>query len=87
MLAIVAATVYVVPMNTPTHPQDAPNIGACLKVIREGAGLSLSELARRVGKDKSTISRFESGERVISDELRASILRAIADHLLDERAA
>ena len=58
-----------------------------MKVIREGAGLSLSELARRVGKDKSTISRFESGERVISDELRASILRAIADHLLDERAA
>lgn len=74
-------------MALPTSPQPAPEVAVTLRAIREGAGLTLTELARRVSVSKSTISRFENGERFVSDDLRHRILREIADAQLESRAS
>lgn len=42
-------------------PTIAQNIAAALRREREGAGLSLTELARRAGIAKSTLSQLEAG--------------------------
>lgn len=74
-------------MTTPTPSQVAPNEGAALKVLRIGANLTLEDLAGRVEISKSTLSRFENGQRLISADLRYRLTRAIADALLEQRAA
>ena len=37
--------------------------GAALRAIREAAGLSQTEVARRIGRRQSLVSRWESGDR------------------------
>lgn len=37
-------------------------IGLRIKQLREEKGMSVSELARRVGKNRATIYRYENGE-------------------------
>jgi transcriptional regulator with XRE-family HTH domain len=44
-----------------TTPTIAQNIATALRREREGAGLSLTELARRAGIAKSTLSQLEAG--------------------------
>lgn len=40
-----------------------PRVGAAIRRLREAATLSLSELARRSGVGKATLSQLEAGER------------------------
>ncbi|MGC9530423.1 MAG: helix-turn-helix domain-containing protein [Candidatus Bipolaricaulaceae bacterium] len=68
-----------------THDQQA--LGRRLRQLRQGQGLTLRELARRVGKSESYLSRVEHG-RI---DLSLSTLKEIADqlgrpiaHLLDD---
>lgn len=65
-------------MFTPTETQ-LPSMGAALRAMREGVGLTISELADRSGTTKSTLSRFENGQRTISADLLSRVARAIAD--------
>lgn len=74
-------------MHFPTTDQSAPNLGVTFKTIRVGAGLTVTELANRTDTSKSTVSRFESGQRAISRELLTRLLRAIADELTERSAA
>lgn len=58
--------------------------------MRLGAGLSQTDLAERVKASgwrvtKSTISRFETGERRPSPELLARIARVVADEVNAKR--
>lgn len=73
-------------MNPPKMPQEA-HLGLTLKAMREGVGLTQAEMARRCEVSKSTLSRFESGERVVSPALQARIARVIADRIEEVRDA
>ncbi len=57
--------------------RDARQTGDTIRGLREEAGLAQNELARRVGFNKSMMSRIESGERRASD----NTLHAIVDAL------
>lgn len=48
-----------------------------LRKLRESAGLSCNELARRVGVDGGFISRLERGERCPSLETARKLARAL----------
>lgn len=54
-------------------------MGHALRAMREGVELSLSDLAERAGTTKSTLSRFENGQRTVSADLLSRIARVIAD--------
>lgn len=41
---------------------DSKGIGARIKQSREQAGMSLNDVAQKIGLDKSTILRYENGE-------------------------
>lgn len=70
-------------MDTATHTNhDAAAVGAALRTIRTSAGLTISDVAARVGVNKSTISRIEAGKRSVGEPLRTDILQAIVNHLL-----
>lgn len=64
-----------------TPNPDAILAGAALRILRQASGLTLRELADRVGAHRSTLSRFERGERECGEELRARIALAVADEL------
>lgn len=60
-------------------------IMALIKKMREDKGWSLEEMARRVGVAKSTLSRYESGQRdfPINDiGIYADVLGTTVEHLL-----
>ncbi|MHB1430723.1 MAG: helix-turn-helix domain-containing protein [Streptosporangiaceae bacterium] len=44
-------------------PTAGAQVGSAVRRLREHAGLSLSEVARRSGVGKATLSRLEAGER------------------------
>lgn len=73
-------------MFSPT-PEEAQALGRVLRAMREGVGLSIRELASRVGITHSTLSRFERGERIVSAETLARIARVIADEIAAKRSA
>jgi predicted DNA-binding mobile mystery protein A len=50
-----------------------------IRLIREGLGMSINSLARKVGIDPSRISRLENAE--INGDLKLSSLKKIADAL------
>jgi transcriptional regulator with XRE-family HTH domain len=52
--------------------------GAALRDERERAGLSLSELARRMKRDRVTVWRWE-GQRTVSDAQAAEYRAALAE--------
>ena len=52
--------------------------GSRIKILRESQGLSASELAQRIGKDRATIYRYENGS---IDGIKSDVLRKIADAL------
>ncbi len=47
----------------PTDPDIAAEVGRRIAALRRAAGLSLSELARRAGLGKGTLSELEAGRR------------------------
>lgn len=49
-----------------------------IRFLREGRNLSISELAERVGIDRSTLSRIESGERKIVADLVQRLANALS---------
>jgi transcriptional regulator with XRE-family HTH domain len=52
------------PANAPRNGAEATAlVGAAVKRFRQAAGLTLSELARRSGVGKATLSQLEAGER------------------------
>lgn len=58
--------------------------GEQLKDIRERAGISLTEMSRRLGKSDSTLNRYESGLRGIPDGLLETY-RKVSFEILSER--
>jgi transcriptional regulator with XRE-family HTH domain len=46
-----------------------------LKLLRRASGLSLSDVAGKVGCDASHVSRIERGERPLSPDLELKLLR------------
>jgi len=49
--------------------------------MREGAGLKVRTLATRAEVSHSTISRWERGEREVSDSTYEHLSRTLADYL------
>lgn len=49
-----------------------------LRAMREGVGLTQSEMADAVQTSKATLSRFENGQRVISAALLSKIAAVVA---------
>jgi transcriptional regulator with XRE-family HTH domain len=68
-------------MATERNPNEVA-LGAALRAIREGAGMSRRSLAKAASIDHTHLSRVEAGERVISPELLHKVLSALADRLL-----
>lgn len=73
-------------MFPPTVTQ-ASALGAMLRAMRQGVGMSLSDLAERVGAHKATLSRIENGQRVAGAELLSRIAQVIADEIKTLRDA
>ena len=48
-------------MQHAIQPDEAANLAEYIGLVRERAGISQSELARRSGIDQTTVSRIESG--------------------------
>lgn len=67
------------------QPNQARSVGETLRAMREGAGLSIREVAERTSTTKATVSLFERGQRVISADLLARIARVIADEIASKR--
>ena len=65
-------------------PEAAAEFGSVLRRLREQSGLNRKELALRIGRDPSTITRLESGERGVSrdlvDDLARELALSITDH-------
>lgn len=61
---------------------DAQSLGPVIRGMRRGLGLTLGQMSERVGVSVSTLSRFETGERRPSPELRERITSVIADEVL-----
>lgn len=70
----------------PNRPRRG-SIESPLKMARIEAGLTLADLSEVVGISGGTLSAYENGKARIRPVVRARILRAIADALLEERAA
>lgn len=67
-------------MSTPTTTSAAA-AGPTFRAARVGAGLGVRALAARVQRSHSTLSRWERGERDISDDTYELISDALADYL------
>ena len=52
---------------------DDMDLASRIKQLREGAGLTQLELAKILQVSNSTLSQYESGARVPSDEMKAAI--------------
>jgi transcriptional regulator with XRE-family HTH domain len=71
-------------------PIDDKAIGARIKTLRKGRGLSQVELAEKLGMDQSLLSRYERGELRLHGALLASLVRvfrASADEILGIKEA
>jgi transcriptional regulator with XRE-family HTH domain len=55
--------------------------------MRLGAGLSVRALAARAGISHPTVSRWERGEREISDTTYEHLTRTLADYMAGRWAA
>lgn len=73
-------------MNTSVPSQRALS-GATLRALREGAGLSLREVAAWADVHYSHLARVENGERDVTPALADRVTRAIAAHLKKGTAA
>ena len=56
-----------------------------LQALRERAGVSQRELAKRTGLDQSLLSRFESGSRVPNAQQQALLRASLADPVVTAR--
>lgn len=58
-------------------------IGSNIRMVRNAAGISQTELANRVGSNKSAISRYENGAQRLSLETLMRIADALGVDLVD----
>lgn len=72
------------PITTTSHPGAQ---GESFRAIREGAGLSVRALAQRADISHTSISRWERGERDISDTTYQHLTAALADYMAGRWAA
>lgn len=70
-----------------TTPTTATSAGHTFRAMRQGAGLSVRALADRADISHTTVSRWERGEREISDSTYEHLSRALADFLAGRWAA
>lgn len=56
---------------------DQQRLGRTIRVLRKEKGLSLDELARRVGKSVATVSQIERGGQTITYPVLVRIARAL----------
>jgi transcriptional regulator with XRE-family HTH domain len=73
------------PESTTEHPHKVA--GEALRAMREGAGMSLRAMAWRVGCSHGHLARVEYGERALTRDMGHRVSRAIADRILEKRAA
>lgn len=69
---------------TSTHSGDK---GRAFRAARKGAGLPIRTLAKRAEISHSTISRWERGDREISDATYEHLTGALADYMAGRWAA
>jgi transcriptional regulator with XRE-family HTH domain len=62
-------------------------LGSTFREAREGAGLSARQLAKSAGIDHSTLSRWERGERHISEATYRALMSLLVAHLAGRSAA
>lgn len=74
-------------MATPTTSTRAAELGPTFRAARTGTGLSIRALAARTEISHATISRWERGERYISESTYQHLLLALADYLNGQWAA
>lgn len=87
LLTFGAAPLSVPDMATSTTPTRSVEQGATFRSAREGAGLKIRPLASRAGINHSTISRWERGEREISEATYQHLSLALADYVAGRWAA
>ena len=63
------------------------SVSAFLKKARDVGHLSQAAVARRVGCDRSTISRIEDGTRNATADMETRIAQAIGELIAESRAA
>lgn len=63
--------------TAPTMDEYAERIGARVRALREAAGLTQGELARRTGIHRPNIARIESGRHMPSLDTVVRIARAL----------
>ena len=68
-------------MPPSTIVTNSPEAGPTFRAAREGAGVSVRAIATRAGVDHSTLSRWERGDRAISQVTYAHVTHALADYL------
>jgi transcriptional regulator with XRE-family HTH domain len=68
-------------MPTVARPDGAkefmPNTGKRLRWAREASGISQSEIARRLDVDRSTLSKYEQGLRMLDPTVAARLGRML----------
>lgn len=65
-------------------------IGKRIKSLRQAEGMTQKELASKLSISNTTLSQYESGARVPSDDIKLKIARLFGvttDYLLDERTS
>ena len=74
------------PPSTATTPHSGEQ-GRAFRAARQGAGLPIRKLAERADINHSTISRWERGDREISDATYEHLTHALADFMAGRWAA
>lgn len=70
-----------------THATRPAALGSTYRAAREGAGLSARQVAARVDLSHTTLSRWERGERDISETTYQQLMQVLVDHLAGRDAA
>lgn len=77
-----------IPPARPSHARRIEALGQRLRVARLARGMTQSSLAERVGVDRTTIGKLESGDPAISLSTVLRVLSALGlDHDIDQIAA
>lgn len=80
-------------MPTATPPHESPQtpatvlVGRTFRMMREAHGISLRDLAVRVGVSASHLSRVESGERAAGPELYERVVETLTTLPVPEKSA
>ncbi len=74
---------YGQPMERLSTPGDQKKLQALLRQVRLEAGLTQDQLAEKLGRPQSFISKYESGERRLDVLELREVCRAIGISLVD----